>query len=77
MCIQNLIRFCQIILKKLSRNQILMSIKGHDSVEILLKRLGNNQKLDVVNADVHTKIGQILSLQCQDTERKQNVHRTT
>ena len=33
---------------------------------------GNNTKLDLVNVDVHTKFGQILSVRSQDIERKQN-----
>ena len=33
---------------------------------------GNNPKLDLVNVDVHTKFGQILSIRSQDIERKQN-----
>ena len=33
---------------------------------------GNNPKLDLVNIDVHTKFGQILSIDSQDTERKRN-----
>ena len=33
---------------------------------------GNNPKLDLVNVDVHTKFGQILSICSQDIERKQN-----
>ena len=33
---------------------------------------GNNPKLDLVNADVHTKFGQILSIRSQDIEQKQN-----
>ena len=32
---------------------------------------GNNPKLDLVNVDVHTKFGQILSICSQDIERKQ------
>ena len=32
----------------------------------------NNPKLDLVNVDVHTKFGQILSIRSQDIERKQN-----
>ena len=31
---------------------------------------GNNPKLDLVNDDVHTKFGQILSIRSQDIERK-------
>ena len=33
---------------------------------------GNNPKIDLVNADVHTKYGQILSIGSQDIERKRN-----
>ena len=72
MCIQNLVRFCQFVLKILSGNEILLSIKGHNSVKILRKMTGNNPKLDLVNVDVHTKFGQILSIRSQDIERKRN-----
>ena len=71
-CIQNLVRFCQFILKILSGNIILTSIKGHNSVKILRKMTGNNPKLDLDNVDVHTKFGQILSIRSQDIERKLN-----
>ena len=70
MCIQNLVRFCQFVLKILSGNEILTSIKGHNSVKILRKMTGNNPKLDLVNVDVHTKFGQILSSHSQDNEWK-------
>ena len=33
---------------------------------------GNNPKLDLVNVDVHTKFGQILSIRSEDIERKPN-----
>ena len=72
MCIQNLFRLCQFVLKILSGNKILTSIKGRNSVKILQKMTGNNPKLDLVNVDVHTKFGQILSICSQDIERKQN-----
>ena len=62
MCIQNLVRFCQFVLEILSGNEILMSIKGNNSVKILRKMTGNNPKVDVVNVDVHTKFDQILSI---------------
>ena len=70
-CIQNLVGFCQFVLKILSGNEILTSIKGRNSVKILPKMTGNNPKLDLVNVDVHTKFGQILSIRTQDIERKQ------
>ena len=72
MCIQNLVRFCQLVLKILSGNKILTSIKGRNSIKILRKMTGNNPKLDLVNDDVHTKFGQILSILSQDIERKRN-----
>ena len=72
MCIQNLVRFCQFVLKILSGNEILTSIKGRNSVKILRKMTGNNPKLDLVNDDVHTKFGSILSIRSQDIERKRN-----
>ena len=52
------------------KNEILTSIKVHNSVKILRKMTGNNTKLDIVNVDVHTKFGQILSIRSQDIERK-------
>ena len=72
MCIQNLVRFCLLVLKILSRNKILTSIKASNLVKTLRKMTGNNPKLDLVNVDVHTKFGQILSILSQDIERKQN-----
>ena len=72
MCIQNLVKFYQLVLKILSGNEILTSIKGRNSVNILQKKMGNNPKLDLVYVDVHTNFGQILSIFSQDIERKQN-----
>ena len=75
MCIQNLVRFCQSVLKILSGNKILTAIKGCNSVKILRKTTGNNPKLELVelvNVDVHTKFGQILSIRSQYIERKRN-----
>ena len=72
MCIQILVTFCQIVLKILSGNEILTSIKGRNSFKILRKMMGNKPKLDLVNVDVHTKFGQILSICSQDFERKRN-----
>ena len=71
-CIQNLVRFCQFVLEIFSGNEILTSIKGRNSVKILQKMTGNNPKLDLVNDDVHTKFGRILSIRSQDIERKRN-----
>ena len=72
MCIQNLVEFCPFVLKILSGNEILTSIKGRNSVKILRKMRDNNPKLDLVNDDDHTKFGWILSIRSQDIERKRN-----
>ena len=72
MCIQNLVGFCQFVLKILSGNEILTSIKGRNSVKIFQKITSNNPKLDLVNVDVHTKFGRILSMRSQVIERKRN-----
>ena len=77
MCTQNLVGFCQFVLKILSGNAILTSIKGNNSVKILQKMMGNNPKLDLVNVDVPTNFGQILSIHSQYIERKQNVNGIT
>ena len=83
MCIQNLVKFCPLVLKILSGNEILTSIKGHNSVANLQKMTLYNPNLDLVNAYVYTNLdlvnayvytnfGYILSIGSQDIERKQN-----
>ena len=68
MCIQNLVTFCQFVLKILSKNQILTSIKGRNSVANLRKTIIYNTNIDLVNDDVYTKFGLILSIRSQDIE---------
>ena len=70
LCIQNMVRFCQFILKILIGNKILTSIKGCNSIKILGKMVGHNPKLDLVNVDMHTIFVQILSIRSQDIEKK-------
>ena len=65
-----MVRICQFVLKILIGNKILTSIKGCNFVKILRKMAGKYLKLDLVNVDVHTKFGQILSIRSQDIERK-------
>ena len=60
------------ILKIISENEILKSIKGHYSVKMLQKLLDNNPKLGLVSVNVHTKFGQILFIRSQNIERKRN-----
>ena len=68
MCIQNLVTFCQFVLKILSKNQILTSIKGRNSVANLRKTIIYNTNIDLVNDDVYTKFGLILSIRSQYIE---------
>ena len=68
MCIQNLIKFCPFILKIWIKNQILESIKGRNSVANLRQTKIYNTNIDLVNDDVHTKFGLVLSICSQDIE---------
>ena len=68
MCIQNLVLFCQFVLKILSKNQILTSIKGRNSVANLRKTKIYNINVDVVNDNGYTEFGHILSIRPQDIE---------
>ena len=72
MCLQNLVLFCQFILKILSKNQFLTSIKGHNSDANLHKTLIYNTNIDLVNDNVYTKFGFNLSIRSQDIEQKPN-----
>ena len=72
MCIQNLVLFCQFVLKILSKNRILTSIKGSNSVANMRKTKIYNTNVDLVNDNVFTKFGLILSIRSQDIEQKPN-----
>ena len=54
MCIQSLVLFCQFVLKILSKNQNLTSIKGRNSVANLRKTKIYNNNLDLVTDNVYT-----------------------
>ena len=60
MYIQNLVEFCPSILKILSKNQFLISIKGRVSIANLRKMTIYNTNLDLVHDNVYTKFGWIL-----------------
>ena len=72
MCIQNLVKFCPLVLKILSGNEILRSIKGRNSISNLQNLMLYNPNLDTINVNVYTKFGSILSIGSQDIERKRN-----
>ena len=56
----------------LSKNQILMSIKGCNSVANLRKTKIYNTNVDLVNDNVYTKFGLNRSIPFQDIEQKLN-----
>ena len=70
MGIQNLVKFCPFILKIWSKKQILTSIKGRNFVANLRKTKIYNTNVDLVNDNVLTKFGLILSIRSQDIEQK-------
>ena len=72
MCIQNLVLFCQFVLKILSKNQILTSINGRNSVANLRKTKIYNTNLDLVTDYGYTNFGLVSSIRSQDIEQKQN-----
>ena len=64
--------FCLFLLKILSRNTILTSLKFCNSATNLWKMTGNNPNTDLVNISVYTKYGQIMSIHSQNIEQKRN-----
>ena len=72
MCKQNLVSICLFVLKILSKNQILTSIKGRNSVANLRKTIIYIANVDLVNDYVYTKFGLNRSNRFQDIEQKLN-----
>ena len=72
MFIQNLVLFCQLVLKTMSKNQILTSIKGRNSVANLRKTMIYDTNIDLVNDNVYTKFGLNQSICFRDIEKKLN-----
>ena len=60
------------LILSMSKNQILTSIKGRNSVANLRKTKIYNTNLDLVTDNVHTNFGLILSIRSQDIEQKPN-----
>ena len=56
----------------LSKNQILTSIKGRNSLANLRKTMIYNTNVEVVNDNVYTKSGLNRSVRFQDIEQKLN-----
>ena len=72
MCIQNLVSICLFVLKILSKNQILTSIKGLNSVANLRKTMIYISNVDLVNDYVYTNFGLNRSICFQEIEQKLN-----
>ena len=72
MCLQSFVSFCQFVLKILSKNQILTSIKGRNSVANLRKTMIYNTKVDLVDNNVYIKFGLNRSIRFRDIEQKLN-----
>ena len=72
MCLQSFVSFCQFVLKILSKNQIVTSIKGRNSVANFGKTMIYNTNLDLVDDIVFTKFGLNRSIRFQDIEQKLN-----
>ena len=72
MCLQSLVSFSQFVLKILSKNHILISIKGRNSVANSGKTMIYNTNVDLVNDNVYTKFGLNRSIRFQDIEQKLN-----
>ena len=56
MCIQILVKFCPLVLKILSGNEILTLIKGRNSVVNLRNLTLYNPNLDIIYVNVYTKV---------------------
>ena len=60
MRLQNLIELYLLVLKILSGNEILTSVKRHNFVTIVQIMICNNPNLDLVNINAYIKFGKIL-----------------
>ena len=72
MYIQNLVTFCQFVLKILSKNQFLTSIKGRNSFANLRKTMIYNTNIDLVNDNMFSKFGLNRSISFQDIDQTLN-----
>ena len=69
---RNSVKIHQLVVKILSRNEILTSIKDHNFVINLQKLTCNNANLALVSINAYAKFGENLPIHTQDIERQQN-----
>ena len=72
MRIQNLVSICQFVLKILSKNKILTSIKSRNSVANMRKTMIYKTNIDIVYDNVYIKFGLNRSIRFQAIEQKLN-----
>ena len=72
MYLQSFIKIHQLVQKILSINEILTSIRGHNSVKKERKKLFNYPNLHLVNINAYTKFDRNPQINSQDIEHKQN-----
>ena len=72
MCLQSLVSICRFVLKILTKNQILTSIKGRNSVANLQKTMIYNTNVDLVNDFVKSNLVLNGQIRFQDIEQKLN-----
>ena len=66
MYVQNLVKFCQFILKIWSGHESLVYIIGHNSGTNVRKMMCNNPKLNLIKINANTKFGEVLSFCSED-----------
>ena len=69
-----LIKFCPFIFKIWRKNQILESIEGRNSVANLRQTTTYNTNIDLVNGDVFSEFGRILSIRSRDIDQSRAVN---
>ena len=77
MHLQNFIKVHQLVHKILSINEILTSIKGHNSVENKQKILFNHPNLHLVNINAYTKLDRNPQINSQDIVLSIKGHKLT
>ena len=77
MCIQNLVKFCSLVLKISSGNEILTSIMGHNSVANLRKITLYNPNVDLINVNVKILSGTEILTSIKDHNSVANLQKMT
>ena len=73
MCIQKLVKLCLLVLKILSGNEILTSIKGRNSVANLRNLTLYNPNLDIINVYMYTNLDKLCPLVLKILSRNEMV----